>query len=117
MPTTTTPGRAITERPEVPAVDQLVRPRDYDGFVVHDVAILHLPGGKATIRRHVSHDEVLFTGHIEADADLDWIDDDDQADALAELADFVARERRAAREDYQRSRGAAILRHPAGSAL
>ena len=100
MPTTTA-ARATIERPKVPPIDQLIRPREWDGNIVHDVAVLHLLGGKATIRRHVSAEDVLFTGHVEVDTGLDWIDDDDQADALAELADFVARERRAAREALQ----------------
>lgn len=116
MPTTTI-TRATIERPNVPPTDQMVRPRDWDGTIVHDIAVLHLPGGAtARVTRHVSADDVIFTGHIDGAPDLAWIDDDDRADTFAECAEFVARELRAARVEYARSRGGAIQRHPAGSA-
>lgn len=52
---------------------------------MHDVASLCLPYATGTICRHVGGDgDVTFTGHVEAAAELQWIDDTTQADQLAE---------------------------------
>lgn len=73
-----------------------------DRFIVHDTAVLNLPHATGIIRRHVGPDSgVTFTGHVDASAEPQWIDDLDEAEQLAAAAAFVSRELRAARDAHQ----------------
>lgn len=89
-----------------------------DRFIVHDTAVLRLPHATGIIRRHVAPDcDVTFTGHVDAAAPSDWIDDTTTAADAAEAWAFVVRELDAARAEHQKAIAAANERHPAGSAL
>ncbi|OBK14053.1 hypothetical protein [Mycobacterium sp. 1245852.3] len=105
---------AYLDRPAVPAVADLHL--QGDRFIVHDTAVLNMPHATAVIRRHVAPDgDVSFTGHVDAAAPPDWIDDTTQAGDAAKAWAFVVAELDAARAEYQRA--AAIERHPAGTVL
>lgn len=107
---------AHIDRPAVPAVADL-RLRE-DGFVVHDAAVLRLPHATGVVRRHVGPDlDVAFTGHVDAAAAADWIDDTTQARDAARAWAFVVSELDAARAEQQRASFATMQRHPAGGAL
>lgn len=107
---------AHIDRPTVPAIADLYLRSDR--FIVHDTAVLNLPHATGVIRRHVGPDgDVSFTGHVDAAAPADWIDDTTQAGDAAKAWGFVVRELDAARAEHQRQVFAAIQRHPAGNAL
>ncbi len=110
------PNPANIDYPALPPIHAL-RLRE-DGFVVHDAAVLRLPHATGVVRRHVGPDcDVMFTGHIDAASQPDWIDDTTQAADAAQAWAFVVRELDSARAEHQRAIFAAKQRHPAGSAL
>lgn len=104
------------DRPAVPPVADLQLRGDR--FIVHDTAVLRLPHATGVVRRHVDPDgDISFTGHVDAAAPADWIDDTTRAADTAEAWAFVVAELDAARADHQRAIFSAMQRHPAGSAL
>lgn len=81
------PNPANIDYPALPPIHAL-RLRE-DGFVVHDAAVLRLPHATGVVRRHVGPDcDVMFTGHIDAASQPDWIDDTTQAADAAQAWAF-----------------------------